>query len=533
MAQSVVPVATWGLTVGPNEEPEGAFGVNTEPGTLQVTMAAIDPDEEPQSVNDEKPKKPRATLKMIVLKDMGMDSDEDDEDEEDVEMADLLDGEDEDDDEESPNGEGPSDPKKSPKEMKKNALLKALKKDEDDVLAANGQAKGKGKAAADAEADDDEDEDEDDGMPEGAEEYVLCTLDLDNHFNQPLNITIPSHEDVAFRVTGTNSIHLTGNIVVTPADEDDDRLEDPEDEDVDLSPDEDELDLADGDESDELDDMEDPRVTEVRSDEEDETEAPALVKSAKANEKGSKKRPREDDSSMLEADDDKKPTTNGILDKALKNDATTSPQINGETPLGADGKPLSKNQLKKLRKKMKDNAGNAVTVTQTVDDNDEGEKVTTEMKKETPNGKAKSVQFAEELVQDSSAPAEAKQDEKKGVKLENPRVIDGVSVDDRKIGTGPQAKKNDKVSMRYIGKLESDKSVFDSNKKGAPFNFRLGTGQVIKGWDIGVQGMQAGGERRITIPAKHAYGSKKLDKIPANSTLIFDIKLLEIDSKKK
>ena len=67
-----------------------------------------------------------------------------------------------------------------------------------------------------------------------------------------------------------------------------------------------------------------------------------------------------------------------------------------------------------------------------------------------------------------------------------------------------------------------------ANKSGKPFSFKLGANEVIKGWDIGVAGMSIGGERRLTIPANLAYGSKKLPGIPANSTLIFDIKLLEI-----
>jgi FK506-binding nuclear protein len=75
--------------------------------------------------------------------------------------------------------------------------------------------------------------------------------------------------------------------------------------------------------------------------------------------------------------------------------------------------------------------------------------------------------------------------------------------------------------MRYIGKLKNGK-VFDSNTKGKPFSFRLGKGEVIKGWDIGLVGMQVGGERRITIPSNLAYGSKGVAGIPPNSELIFD-----------
>lgn len=69
-----------------------------------------------------------------------------------------------------------------------------------------------------------------------------------------------------------------------------------------------------------------------------------------------------------------------------------------------------------------------------------------------------------------------------------------------------------------------------ANKKGKPFSFKVGAGEVVKGFDIGVQGMQVGGERRITIPAKLGYGSKSPGKeIPANSDLVFDLKLLGVN----
>ncbi|WFD30711.1 peptidylprolyl isomerase [Malassezia sp. CBS 17886] len=91
--------------------------------------------------------------------------------------------------------------------------------------------------------------------------------------------------------------------------------------------------------------------------------------------------------------------------------------------------------------------------------------------------------------------------------------------------------------MRYVGKLQNG-SIFDSNTKGRPFSFRLGKGEVIKGghhvapqltvgWDEGVKGMQVGAERRLVCPPHLAYGRTKLPGIPSNSTLIFDVKLLE------
>jgi FK506-binding nuclear protein len=72
-------------------------------------------------------------------------------------------------------------------------------------------------------------------------------------------------------------------------------------------------------------------------------------------------------------------------------------------------------------------------------------------------------------------------------------------------------------------------TAVSANKKGKPFAFKIGAGEVIKGWDIGVQGMSVGGERRISIPAKLAYGSKAQPGIPANSELLFDLKMISIN----
>ena len=103
----------------------------------------------------------------------------------------------------------------------------------------------------------------------------------------------------------------------------------------------------------------------------------------------------------------------------------------------------------------------------------------------------------------------------------------GITIEDRTVGKGGQAKKSSKVGMRYIGKLKNGK-VFDKNTSGKPFVFKLGHGEVIKGWDIGVAGMAVGGERRIIIPAAYAYGKQALPGIPANSELTFDVKLVSL-----
>jgi FKBP-type peptidyl-prolyl cis-trans isomerase len=101
--------------------------------------------------------------------------------------------------------------------------------------------------------------------------------------------------------------------------------------------------------------------------------------------------------------------------------------------------------------------------------------------------------------------------------------------EDVKVGTGPAAKKGDHVVVHYTGTL-TDGTKFDSSRdRNEPFDFTLGQGQVIRGWDEGVVGMKKGGIRKLTIPSDMAYGKRgSPPKIPPDATLKFDIELLEI-----
>ncbi|KAJ3934007.1 MAG: hypothetical protein NXY57DRAFT_1047550 [Lentinula lateritia] len=129
---------------------------------------------------------------------------------------------------------------------------------------------------------------------------------------------------------------------------------------------------------------------------------------------------------------------------------------------------------------------------------------------------------------------EKKTDGKKGeekkdkTKLKEKELPSGLKIQDATIGTGPMAKNGQLVSMRYIGKLANGK-IFDQNTKGSPFVFRLGEGEVIKGWDQGIVGMQVGGERTLTVPPALGYGKRgSLPQIPGNATLSFEVKCVSI-----
>lgn len=100
-------------------------------------------------------------------------------------------------------------------------------------------------------------------------------------------------------------------------------------------------------------------------------------------------------------------------------------------------------------------------------------------------------------------------------------------------GSGPQAQAGDVVVVHYTGKLTND-SIFDSSvKRGEPFSFKLGQGQVIQGWDEGISLLKVGDKAVLTIPPQLGYGERGVGPIPANSTLIFEVELLDIKQSPK
>lgn len=112
------------------------------------------------------------------------------------------------------------------------------------------------------------------------------------------------------------------------------------------------------------------------------------------------------------------------------------------------------------------------------------------------------------------------------------RTGTGLQYLDVKVGTGPTAQVGQKVTVHYTGwlkgRLGMEGKKFDSSRdRGEPFQFMLGMGDVIPGWDEGVQGMKVGGLRKLVIPAALGYGAKGAgDAIPPNATLVFEVELL-------
>jgi len=112
--------------------------------------------------------------------------------------------------------------------------------------------------------------------------------------------------------------------------------------------------------------------------------------------------------------------------------------------------------------------------------------------------------------------------------LEDPANYPNLKITDITLGNGAQPTFGSTVTVHYVGTLTNGK-VFDSSReRNQPFSFRIGTSEVIKGWDVGLSTMKVGGKRKLEIPPEMGYGSRAVGSIPANSTLIFEVELLNV-----
>jgi FKBP-type peptidyl-prolyl cis-trans isomerase len=136
---------------------------------------------------------------------------------------------------------------------------------------------------------------------------------------------------------------------------------------------------------------------------------------------------------------------------------------------------------------------------------------------------------AQTATQKSAAPARPNTSAPTKVTGDGVKTASGLQYWDIKLGTGDVAKEGSRVRVHYTGWLTTGKKFDSSVDAGKPFDFRIGNGDVIKGWEEGVAGMKVGGKRQLRIPPNLAYGAQGYPGvIPPNATLIFDIQLLAV-----
>lgn len=348
----------------------------------------------------------------------------------------------------------------------------ASKKKVNGELAA--ELEGEDEDEMDEEEDNSEDDSEDDEDYDREEaEVQICSFIPGKVEQFTTNLILPGDEDFVLKLSGDYKVHLFGHYIMQPQPDLGGRSSQDYDSDLEYDSEFDEDDLSELDE--ELDEDDESRIMEITEEKPEPKkvakEIPELKKEAKV---------------------------------AKAESATPAPVSASE-----DKSKLSKNQLKKLAQKEKAAAAAAGGAASDV----------------KPAAAAAAVK--KEEAKPASAAAAATTTAAKKAPSKKQTLPSGLVIEDNKTGTGALAKSGQRVQMRYIGRLANGK-IFDQNTKGSPFSFKLGKGEVIKGWDEGIAGMQVGGERRLVIPPGLAYGKQAISGIPPNSTLTFEVKLLAI-----
>ena len=131
-------------------------------------------------------------------------------------------------------------------------------------------------------------------------------------------------------------------------------------------------------------------------------------------------------------------------------------------------------------------------------------------------------------ILDEQASKQVLADEEK-IHQEDIKALSTIQIKDLIVGTGTEAKKGDTLFVNYLGEFLDGKKFDSSYDRNQPFEFVLGAGDVIRGWDLGFEGMKVGGKRTLVVPPDLAYGEKGNGPIPPSSTLKFTVELLGIN----
>lgn len=235
-----------------------------------------------------------------------------------------------------------------------------------------------------------------------------------------------------------------------------------------------------------------------------------------ANESAEKTEDKTMEDTKENANDEKMDQDPPVSDK-LEKIPNQSEVVDSALPPATDTDANGKLKKKNKKKRAKDDRGSGPEGGEAADINQ-----TDANKKRKNESKDKELASAQE-----SGEQEKTEATKAGIKTRT--FSNGLVIDELAMGKpdGQKATPGKKVFVKYIGKLKNGK-IFDSTVGKRPFAFRLGIGEVIKGWDVGVNGMRVGDKRRLTIPPSYGYGQTKSGPIPPNSWLTFDIELVSV-----
>ncbi|XP_063224685.1 46 kDa FK506-binding nuclear protein-like [Bacillus rossius redtenbacheri] len=372
-------------------------------------------------------------------------------------------------------------------------------------------------------------------------EFILCSLQRQRFLQSQLDLNFSSGEKIAFLTSGQGKVHLTGYLIEPDEDDDDDDdFEMPEDADSAISL------------SDKLagkmsasakrkkkqnapkEEKKKQKITNEVDDDESDFPTSDLEDDSDEVELGSGDEEESDDDDNLELDEedeeeedseeeDSDKATSGIA----KNTSTTSFSTAGSTPFHkkhegkeklatpgsqkGDKKSPKQTPVSVLKKEKTPLAGNI--------NGTPGEKSGKKKKNKNKGDSA------------SNTPVQGKNPGANITPAKTPKqqLAGGVVIEESKIGNGPVAKQGSYVTVFYTGRLKQNNKQFDAVNQGTGFKFRLGSNEVIRGWDIGIPGMKVGGKRKIVIPPQMAYGNKGSPPvIPPNSALVFEVELRNV-----
>ncbi|KAK7116010.1 46 kDa FK506-binding nuclear protein-like isoform X2 [Littorina saxatilis] len=377
-------------------------------------------------------------------------------------------------------------------------------------------------------------------------EFLLCTLGHGNVLQQQLDLSFSRDEAVTFFLNGGGVVHLTGSLI---EELDDEFPDDYDDGDVDSDLEMPQLVEAEDDDSEEVDsDWEPPpgskrkileelrskgkrlKLSEMNDDEEEsdeEFDSSFIDEDVEEEEEGSDEDEDEeeegDEDSILEqirvksSKSQKSPKTTEVSSKKSK-------KLNSSVEATPDTSKKAKNKTPKSEKANK----SATQAAEEALTNGAGD-ATKKKKKKKKKNKNKTEENTQEKQPEEEASGESASPKLTPAPGKKRTVAGGIVVEDVKIGHGPEAKPGKNVSVYYVGTLAKNTKRFDSCLKGKPFRFRIGRGEVIKGWDTGLIGMKVGGKRKLTVPPSQGYGNSRQGPIPPGSTLVFDVEMKAVN----
>ncbi|KAJ0263301.1 Peptidyl-prolyl cis-trans isomerase FKBP53 [Hirschfeldia incana] len=394
----------------------------------------------------------------------------------------------------------------------------------------------------------------------------LCSLLPNKSECCPLNLEFDdSNERVEFSVAGDRSIHLSGFLVDYDEEESeqDDYDEDDDSDGIDIGEtDSGESDYDSDEDEDHMGEFEDfldhnldmyrqgsvPNsgvvIEEIEDEEEEEPVKDDKTKRSKKKKKSQASKDENANKQIIVKESDPAPVLESEDEDGLPlpKEKTPAPEKKSAAKMDLDDEEQGSNKKRKAKAPEQESVNkNKKKKNQKEKKKEEGdEKVETEdvLKKEetSQNGAVNNA-----MSESSKAPVQSAEKKNKKKKKSNEEAKEenkaissrtypnGLVVEEIKMGKpdGKKATPGKQVIVSYTGKLQKNGEVFDSNKSG--FRFRLGVGQVIKGWDVGVNGMRVGDKRKLTIPPSMGYGANGAgDDIPPNAWLTFDVELLEV-----